>query len=85
MFYNKKKSFHDLELFHVTNYEIEEYGDELPHGMIYYQVRGKIRGFVWDSTICEEDDADLFFENFYNFVYDLQELMKDMLSVYENL
>jgi hypothetical protein len=81
MVYDCKKTFKNLDLRNVSEYEIEEFGEELPEGMIYWERDGKKIGFLWDSNVCIQFDADMFFEDFYNFIYDIKENMEIMWGI----
>lgn len=73
------KTFRDMDLGRVSDYEIMEYGYDLPPGIKYHKRNEKYIGFKINSIICEQYDMDLFLENFYNFITDLRDCYTTML------
>ena len=84
MQFDRFKKFSDLDLHKVSKYEIEEYGEELPYGINYWQISGKIKGFLYNSTLITQYDADIFFEEFYNFIVDLRDNYEYILDIILN-
>ncbi len=75
------KTFREMDLGDITEYEILEYGEDLPNGIRYLKYKGSYRGFTIDCQLCEQYDIDLFLETFYNFIVDIRDNLSFMINV----